>query len=580
MMQMNNAKQEIIEILKDDRKYIENLFYIKDKAGNKVKLKLNYAQQKVEQAIKKQEAQNKPVRIIVLKSRQQGISTYIDSLGFKRTITDKNRHFAIVTQETSATNNLLERLKYAKDNLPSALKPIEKKSNAKEIVWENSEDMNNSLSSRISCYTAGGKEIGRSETIQFLHLSELAFWQDTFAKDNYTAITQTVANAPNTAIIIESTANGFNLFRDLWYGDNDYEKVFIGWNEDPSYSIQCDQLPNKTDEEIELQKTYNLTDSQLLWRRWCIKNNCGGDINKFKQEYPINPDEAFISTGTPVFNNEVVIKRLNELRKLQEINSPIKGYFHIEYNDNFTRDKILLDKIKFIEDKKGLITIFEKPYSQNYYVLGGDTAGEGADFYAGSMIENYTGKRVATLHMDKLDPVTYVEQMYALGIYYNKALLAVEINFDRFPREELARLHYPHQYVRHNVDDFKKNTIDSFGWLTTKNTRQLIVSSEIEVVNNHIELFSSIPMLEQMLTFVRMENGRPDHLDGEHDDLLFADMIAEQCRDQQIRKKDLNHYDFYDISKLPRDYQEDFYKITDEIMKERFIEKMKKIGYL
>lgn len=580
MMQMNNAKQEIIEILKDDRKYIENLFYIKDKSGNKVKLKLNYAQQKVEQAIKKQEAQNKPVRIIVLKSRQQGISTYIDSLGFKRTITDKNRHFAIVTQETSATNNLLERLKYAKDNLPSALKPIEKKSNAKEIVWENSEDMNNSLSSRISCYTAGGKEIGRSETIQFLHLSELAFWQDTFAKDNYTAITQTVANAPNTAIIIESTANGFNLFRDLWYGDNDYEKVFIGWNEDPSYSIQCDQLPNKTDEEIELQKTYNLTDSQLLWRRWCIKNNCGGDINKFKQEYPINPDEAFISTGTPVFNNEVVIKRLNELRKLQEINSPIKGYFHIEYNDNFTRDKILLDKLKFIEDKKGLITIFEKPYSQNYYVLGGDTAGEGADFYAGSMIENYTGKRVATLHMDKLDPVTYVEQMYALGIYYNKALLAVEINFDRFPREELARLHYPHQYVRHNVDDFKKNTIDSFGWLTTKNTRQLIVSSEIEVVNNHIELFSSIPMLEQMLTFVRMENGRPNHLDGEHDDLLFADMIAEQCRDQQIRKKDLNHYDFYDISKLPRDYQEDFYKITDEIMKERFIEKMKKIGYL
>lgn len=580
MMQMNNAKQEIIEILKDDRKYIENLFYIKDKSGNKVKLKLNYAQQKVEQAIKKQESQNKPVRIIVLKSRQQGISTYIDALGFKRTITDKNRHFAIVTQETSATNNLLERLKYAKDNLPSALKPIERKSNAKEIVWENSEDMNNSLSSRISCYTAGGKEIGRSETIQFLHLSELAFWQDTFAKDNYTAITQTVANVPNTAIIIESTANGFNLFRDLWYGDNDYEKVFIGWNEEPTYSIQCENLPNKTDEEIELQKTYNLTDSQLLWRRWCIKNNCGGDINKFKQEYPINPDEAFISTGTPVFNNEVVIKRLNELRKLQEINSPIKGYFHIEYNDNFTRDKILLDKLKFIEDKKGLITIFEKPYSQNYYVLGGDTAGEGADFYAGSMIENYTGKRVATLHMDKLDPVTYVEQMYALGIYYNKALLAVEINFDRFPREELARLHYPHQYVRHNVDDFKKNTIDSFGWLTTKNTRQLIVSSEIEVVNNHIELFSSIPMLEQMLTFVRMENGRPDHLDGEHDDLLFADMIAEQCRDQQIRKKDLNHYDFYDISKLPKDYQEDFYKITDELIKERFIEKMKKIGYL
>lgn len=177
-----------------------------------------------------------------------------------------------------------------------------------------------------------------------------------------------------TAIIIESTANGFNLFRDLWYADNDYEKVFIGWNEEPTYSIQCSELPNKTAEEIDLQKTYKLTDSQLLWRRWCIKNNCGGDINKFKQEYPINPDEAFISTGTPVFNNEIIIKRINELRKIQEVNKPIKGYFHVEYNDNFTRDRILLDKIRFIEDINGLITIYEKPYSQNFYVLGGDTA--------------------------------------------------------------------------------------------------------------------------------------------------------------------------------------------------------------
>lgn len=212
--------------------------------------------------------------------------------------------------------------------------------------------------------------------------------------------------------------------------------------------------------------------------------------------------------------------------------------------------------------------------------LAGILQENGADFYAGSVIENYTGERVATLHTNKINPVEYVEQMFALGIFYNKALLAVEINFDRYPREELYRLKYPNQYVRHNVDDFKRSTIDSYGWLTTKNTRQLIISGEIEIVNNHIELFYSIPMLEQMLTFVRMDNGRPDHLNGEHDDLLFADMIAEQCRDQQLRTKDSKHYDIYDISKLPKDYQEDFYNIKDEIMKERFIEKMKKIGYL
>lgn len=206
--------------------------------------------------------------------------------------------------------------------------------------------------------------------------------------------------------------------------------------------------------------------------------------------------------------------------------------------------------------------------------------GEGSDFYTGSMIENYSGRRVATLRSDKLSPVEYVEQMFALGIYYNKSLLAVEINFDRYPREELSRLRYPKQYVRHNIDDFKKTTVDSYGWLTTKNTRQLIVSGEIEIVNNHIDLFNSIEMLQEMITFIRTANGRPDHLEGEHDDLLFADMIAEECRDQQLRTKDATHYNYYDISKLPKDYQEDFYKITDELMKERFIEKMKKIGYL
>ena len=62
------------------------------------------------------------------------------------------------------------------------------------------------------------------------------------------------------------------------------------------------------DEELALQEDYGLEAAQLRWRRWCISANCGGDPDRFTQEYPALADEAFLASGRPVFASRALAK--------------------------------------------------------------------------------------------------------------------------------------------------------------------------------------------------------------------------------------------------------------------------------
>lgn len=62
--------------------------------------------------------------------------------------------------------------------------------------------------------TAGASDVGRFQPIQFLHASEVAFWDN--ASAHLTALFTTVPNGHGSHIIIESTANGKSgAFYDL-----------------------------------------------------------------------------------------------------------------------------------------------------------------------------------------------------------------------------------------------------------------------------------------------------------------------------------------------------------------------------
>lgn len=525
------------------KKYIEEYVKIRNKKSKIVPLKFNEPQLKYYNIIKSLKEQGKPIRIIILKARQLGFSTATEGIFFKETVTKSNINTAIVAHKEDSTRNLFNMSKLMYDQLPDAIKPSKKASNAQELVFDN--DNGTGLKSKIKCFTAGGTGIGRSDTLNNLHLSELAFWTGD-KKETLTGLLQAVPNDPDTMVVIESTANGFEYFKELWdnsvAGKNDFVPVFIGWNELIDYQMPYTGF-ELTKEEKELQKTFGLTLEQLTWRRWCIANNCGNDIQQFKQEYPITPEEAFISTGKCYFEQEKIIKRMQEVKDIKPV---MQGYFDYDYNG------LRITNIRWIEDKEGAIKIYEKPKKYYPYVLAGDTAGEGSDYFIGQVLDNTDGSQVAVLRQET-DEISYTRQMYCLGMYYNKALIGIESNYSTFPIQELERIKYPKQYVRITEDKYTKKKEKSFGFKTTSISRPRILGQLQAIIKESIELLVDTETLREGLTFIKNEKGRAEAQAGYHDDLIMALAIAYDIRPQQKMKKEVQ-----EIEQIQRAIEIDF----------------------
>jgi len=229
--------------------------------------------------------------------------------------------------------------------------------------------------------------------------------------------------------------------------------------------------------------------------------------------------------GKTIFDAQKVTERLLHLRKL----SPLKeGYFVYEY----VNEKIVDTSIKWVDEPGGYVRIYEDVKPGYPYVIGGDTAGEGSDNFTGQAINNVTSVQVATLK-HQFDEDLYAKQMYCLGRYYNEALLGVETNFSTYPVKELTRLGYPKQFMRETEDSITHKLKKVFGFQTTKLTRPIIISILVQLVREHVELFNDVNTLEEMLTFVRNENGKAEAQDGKHDDHIIGLAIAYYVRDQQ-----------------------------------------------
>lgn len=504
--------------------YIESCLKIKTKSGTVVPFRLNDAQRKLYAVAKRQQDAGKPVRLIILKARQLGFSTLTEGLIFHACATRRNVNALIVAHREDATANLFRMSKLFYDELPAPVKPMLRASNAQELVFENPSKLRSErearpgLRSRIRCATAGGRGIGRSDTLQCVHLSEYAFWPDGAdgKASTLAGILQAVPSLPGTMVVIESTANGFEDFKERWdaavAGENDFEPVFFAWFENPDYSMPVVPGTEWTPEERDLKATYQLTDEQLQWRRWCIANNCGGSLDMFRQEYPASPGEAFLHSGTGVFDNEQIVLRLERLP------SPAgRG----EFTDG-----------EWTESETGAITLYELPEEGVPYVLGGDTAGEGSDYFTAIVIDNVTGRIVAKLRQKYSEP-EYVRQICALGRFYNDALVAIETNFSTYPVMKLQEMEYPNQYSREREDTYTRQMRKSYGFRTDRQSRPRAIANLVEVFSGHPEWFTDRELLEEMLTFCYNEDHRPEALAGKHDDLVMGAAITYAVRHQQ-----------------------------------------------
>ena len=520
---------------KNALQYIERFLKIKTKDNKIKKFTLNPSQMKLYETVKREHDLGKPVRIIILKARQMGFSTATEALIFHSTVTRENVNSQIIAHTSESTTNLFNMSKLFYDELPEMMKPMIKASNSKELIFENptknqkEKKKQPGLRSKIKCTTANSNGVGRSDTLTNLHISEYAFWEGD-KRGTLTGIMQAVPNLRGTMVIIESTANGYDDFKALWdsavNGESDFVPLFFPWFEMPDYRMNPDGIVF-SEEEKELKKMFSLDDSQLAWRRWCIKNNCGGDVRKFKEEYPSTPEEAFIMTGECVFDKESLLKRTASM------NEPVSvGRFDYSYDGRKITD------IRFSQSTFGEIKIYEHPKKGIPYVIGGDTSGDGSDRFTGQVIDNTTGKQVAVL-CHKYDEDLYARQMYCLGMYYNCALVGIETNFSTHPVRELERLGYPKQYVRESVDTYTHSVKKSYGFVTNSKTRPLLVAGLVSEVRDCIENITDRQTAGEMMTFVYNEARRPEAARGTHDDLVMALGIAYYIRGNQSMTAEL-----------------------------------------
>jgi phage terminase large subunit len=222
-----------------------------------------------------------------------------------------------------------------------------------------------------------------------------------------------------------------------------------------------------------------------------------------------------------------------------------------------------LTNIRWVNDKNGYIKLYQLPNTPRFtqYCIGGDTAGEGSDFFTGHCLDARTGEQVAVLKQ-QFDADQYIKQMYCLGKYYKDALIGIEANFDSFPIMELQRLGYIKQYTREAVDTYTGKTEKRFGFKTTSLTRPTIISRLIEIVREHCDLLNDKPTLEELLTIIRNEKGRIEAPQGGHDDMMMGLAIAHHIREQVVFTNEpiitpsQYHFDIQRQMQKPYDYGE------------------------
>lgn len=312
MIDLNEEQLKVFNRLRKDLNFFASqCLKIQTKYATIEPLVFNDSQIHFHNQIERHKRERGNVRIVVVKGRQQGISTYTEARFFHRCSYNRGFNSFIASEAKESTNNIFSMVKRYYNNIPEGMpKPRLQSSNAKELIFED-------IDSQIRTGTAGNKNVGVSTTNHLVHCSETALW--TNGSEIIRGLFQTVPNNEKSEIIIESTARGVGgIFYELamqGLEDNgDWETVFLPWFMHKEYQTHIEEDFRMTEEEEELQRLYKLTPEQLAWRKWKINGEFKGREWLFKQEYPCNVNEAFSSSGDGLIEPRLIdAARKNEM---------------------------------------------------------------------------------------------------------------------------------------------------------------------------------------------------------------------------------------------------------------------------
>lgn len=537
-------------IAKDFYLYCERNLMIKDKRGQIVPLELNWAQRILVERVLDDLAHGVPVRYIILKARQMGLSTAIEALCFWWTTTHKNINSVIIAHKKKASKNLYKMFRRYYENSHPHFQPRRKYNTKDDLTFDITDEEKQKyalegrtapgLGSEIQTMVAAEGE-GRSDTILFFHGSEVAHWES--GNDVLSAALQAIPLLPDTFSFLESTAKGVGgYFYDEWQfakkGESAYKPLFFAWHEHPEYMIEG-KIDVYDEEEKELldifrEKGYpeEVWDKKLTWRRE-KKKEFRSEPEKFYQEYPKDDMEAFLASGRPVFD-------IKQLILMEQRASNVKPQFGIIHK-GATELGIQTYGVEFVpvsiegHDPTPL-KIWDLPEKGEKYTIGVDVA-EGLEI---GVDDNKTGGDYSVIDVMRLrdlktvaryrghiDPDLLGDEAVAIGTFYNFALIGVEINnHGLVTAQRIRNLMYRNMYQRETSEEeqFQERT-SKMGWRTDRKTKPIVISELARAIRESDILDLDIVFIRECMTYVRDDQGHTNAQEGMFDDCVMAKAI-------------------------------------------------------
>lgn len=530
------------------RKFMETYLYIQNKKGEKVKLKFNDAQEKLFFEICKRLRDGKPAHFIILKARQLGFTTFISAFLFVFTFFLPNRVTYVIANTLQNAQPIFSKYDGYYKELNVALQPTLERRTQSSMKTKNGK-------SSLTVAVASDNAV-RGTTISGFHGSEVAFWEN--MQETLVAVRAAIPSIkdnPLTFFFLESTANGFNDFKDYWDVANEegeaspYKPLFFPWFDNPEYQLDYDGF-TLTKFEKERMEEYHLTYNQIAYFR-ARYLEYKKDLQFTLQEFPFCPSDAFVSTGFGVFNNSLIAKRKDEVRKIPFITAFFDYRVRAINNDI---DDWKMEYYDLVESEAGTIKVFEKVKKGVPYVIGVDMAtGLGNDSSVAFVIRNDTKEEVAIMESNSTPSEQFATELFALGSYYNNALIGVETNASGgglTALRTLKKLNYDNLYIREgDVDEIGRQLGQSYGVKTTVRSKPLMIDCLKEMCGDDYSNIKDYGTLNQMEIFVydygknneRKDNPKIKGQGNAHDDRVMASAIAYFISEQQTSLVRVEH---------------------------------------
>lgn len=338
----------------------------------------------------------------------------------------------------------------------------------------------------------------------------------------------------NGRVDVESTARGnYGMFHDMFWEawnrkrapyQTEYKAHFYNWTWDDAEldSIKINIPVEEMDESLKFedyQKLHNLTDKQITYYylKWLTNNKSWATM---KEEYPTTPEEAFIGSGHPMFDQEIITKMLRNVR-----NGVVDGDW----------------------------VWYEPHIESNIYAIGVDVAegvGQDSSTIVIMCFSENKARVVAEFCSNRIAPDVLAYEVKRGAEMYGNALVAVERNNHGHTTIATLKGIYQNLYTEIVEDKIEDKMTEKYGWHTNGGTKPKMFY-ELKTATN--EKWIEIPsdyILQEMRSYDKEDLSvvRFDEKQSRHWDRLMAMAICYQMRtfafDEPMEVQTLNQEKF------------------------------------